>query len=190
MAPRQVLRTGKDNNRAADAGVAHESVTWTRNIQKKLALFCSAGCGRLGRADGSFPARMGRFGSEEGFSLVEIVVALAILSLSLGILLSVISDGIRRADQAKRMNEAGSMVQSLLAKVGAELPLGQGQINGEFGNGFHWRVTIEAYGDRTDRLQQPLGAYSVLAEVLWNDGLEVRSVALRSLRLGPKEPER
>ena len=37
---------------------------------------------------------------------------------------------------------------------------------------------------------QPVGAYAVSAEVSWNDGLEVRSVVLKTLRLGAKEPER
>jgi general secretion pathway protein I len=164
-------------------------LTWVRNIQEAGASFFSAVSGSIGGADGLLPIHTERSGGEEGFSLVEIVVALAILSLSLGILLSVISDGIRRADQAKRMDEAESMGQSLLARVGAELPLGQGQTTGEFGNGFHWRLTIEAYGDRTDRMQQPLGAYTISAEVLWNNGFEERSVVLKTLRLGAKQPE-
>jgi general secretion pathway protein I len=122
--------------------------------------------------------------SQDGFTLIEIIVALAILSLSLGFLLNSISTSIRRVDQAGRIAEAGSLAQSLLARVGPELPLTQGETTGDFGNGFRWHLTIEGYCDRAAGLQLPVGAYRVSVEILWNDGVGVQSVVLRTLRVG------
>jgi general secretion pathway protein I len=127
---------------------------------------------------------------QAGFTLVEIVAALAILALSLSVLLQIISDGARRTDQAGRMAQAGLLAQSLLAKLGAELPLQPGETAGAFADGFRWRLRMEPYGDSVDRQQWPAGAYAVWAEVSWGDGGPERSVTLSTLRLGAKEPGR
>jgi general secretion pathway protein I len=134
--------------------------------------------------------RIERPDSKAGFTVVEVVVALTILAVSLGVLLNAMSNSIRQTGQAEAVAEAGSLAQSLLAKIGTELPLRDGQITGQSDRGFRWRVYIEAYGDGTDRREWPVGAHQILAEVLWSDGLQERSVVLTTLRLGPKEPMR
>jgi general secretion pathway protein I len=121
-----------------------------------------------------------------GFTVVEVVVALTILALALGVLLNVMSNSIRQTGRAETVAEAGSLAQSLLAKIGTELPLRDGQITGQSDRGFRWRVQIDAYGDGTDRREWPVAAHQVLAEVLWSDGLQERSLVLTTLRLGPK----
>jgi len=127
---------------------------------------------------------------EAGFTVVEVVVALTILALALGVLLNVMSNSVRQTGRAETVAEAGSLAQSLLAEIGAELPLRDGQITGQSDRGFRWRVQIDAYGDGTDRREWPVAAHRVLAEVLWSDGLQERSVTLTTLRLGPKEVRR
>jgi general secretion pathway protein I len=88
------------------------------------------------------------------------------------------------------MAEAGSLAQSLLAKVGTELPVQQGQTAGELADGLRWRLRMEPYGDSVDRQQWPLGAFTVSAEVTWGDHGQEHSVALTTLRLAPKEAPR
>jgi general secretion pathway protein I len=127
---------------------------------------------------------------EAGFTVVEVVVALTILALALGVLLNVMSNSIRQTSRAETVAEAGSLAQSLLAKIGTELPLRDGQITGQSDRGFRWRVQIDAYGDGTDRREWPVAAHQILAEVLWSDGLQERSLVLTTLRLGPKETTR
>jgi general secretion pathway protein I len=127
---------------------------------------------------------------EAGFTVVEVVVALTILALALGVLLNVMSNSVRQTGRAEAVAEAGSLAQSLLAKIGTELPLHDGQITGQSDHGFRWRVQIDAYGDGTNRREWPVAAHQVLAEVLWSDGLQERSLVLTTLRLGPKEATR
>ena len=131
-----------------------------------------------------------RTGEEAGFTLLEVVAALAILALSLGVLLGLLSDGLRRTGQAEAMAEAGSLAQSLLARVGTELPIQPGVTAGELPNGVRWRLQMEPYGDAGDRRAWPVDAYVVSAEIAWGDGAQERSVTLTTLRLAPKEPAR
>jgi general secretion pathway protein I len=128
--------------------------------------------------------------ADSGFTLVEVVVALAILALSVTVLLGVISDGLRRTDQAARTAQATALAQALLARLGTELPVQQGETSGELADGLHWRLRLTPYGDRADRDQWPVGAYHVSAEVSWGAGGAERSVLLTTLRLGAKEPVR
>ena len=96
----------------------------------------------------------------------------------------------RRTDLAARTAQATSLAQSLLGRLGTELPVQQGETSGELADGFRWQARIEPYGDNADRDQWPVGAYHVSAEVAWGAGDAERSVTLTTLRLGAKEPAR
>lgn len=122
-----------------------------------------------------------------GFALIEIVVALAILALSVAVLLDQISNGVVQASRADAINEAGALAQSLLARVGIELPLRQGELTGQFSSRYRWELRVTRSGDAPDLREWPVGAYTVVAEVFWSDGLQERSIALRTLRIGPKD---
>jgi prepilin-type N-terminal cleavage/methylation domain-containing protein len=92
----------------------------------------------------------------------------------------------RQTGQADRMAEAGTLAQSLLARFGPELPLGERQDAGLFDSGYHWRLSSRRFGDSNDRQQWPLSAYKVSVEVGWQDGFRERSYTLTTLRLGPE----
>ena len=126
-------------------------------------------------------------GPDAGFTLVETLVAFAILALSLGALFEVVSDAVRRTSRAEKLSQASLALQTLLARVGSDIPLQQGQPDGQFANGLHWRVRIEAYGDAADQRAWPVGAYKVSVEVHWPDGMQERTVSATTLRLGPRE---
>ena len=128
--------------------------------------------------------------AEAAFTVVEVVAALALLAAALGLLLNIISTSIRQTGRAETLAEAGSLGRSLLAKVGRDLPLHDGEITGEPQGAFRWRVIIEPYGDGAERREWPVAAHQISAEVTWVDGLQTRSVVLMTLRLGPNEETR
>jgi general secretion pathway protein I len=128
----------------------------------------------------------GQTRGDEGFTLVEVIVAIALLSIGLSVCLGMITSGVRQIAQAEKMAEAGSLVQSLLAEVGATVPIQQGESAGQFPGGFNWQLKMSRYGDAREREAWPVGAYVISAEVAWDDGAQKRVFALTTLRLGPK----
>jgi general secretion pathway protein I len=124
---------------------------------------------------------------EAGFTLIEVIVAIAILSTGLGILLSTMSHSLQQVAQAEKMAEAGSLAQSLIAGVGTELPFREGESGGQFPNGYRWHLAMHQYGDPKERDVWPVGAYTISAEITWADGPHLRFYSLSTLRLGPKE---
>lgn len=129
---------------------------------------------------------MTRAKSEAGFTLVEVIVALAMLSIGLTLVFGLISSGLGRTASAERMAEAGSLAQSLLAEVGTKLAIRPEERDGLYPNGYRWHVKMLPYGDGTERDEASVGLYTISTEVEWGEGTEKRSYALTTLRLGPK----
>jgi general secretion pathway protein I len=129
-------------------------------------------------------ARVAEGKGEAGFTLVEVIVALAMLSLGLSVLLGMISSGLGRTASAAKMAEAGSLAQSLLAEVGTELPIKMEERNGLFSEGYRWHLRMRPYGGTKEREDGPLSLYQISAEIAWDEGTERRSFTLSTLRFG------
>lgn len=123
---------------------------------------------------------------EAGFTLVEVIVALAVLSIGIGVLFGTISASLRRSAAAARTAEASSLAQSLLARVGTEIPIRADEQSGELANGYRWTLKTSVYGDARERQEWPIGGYRVAAEVNWQEGGQARFYVIETLRLGPK----
>lgn len=124
---------------------------------------------------------------EQGFALAEVLVALSILSLICGYLLSIVSDGTARRRDARALSAATEAAQSLLAQVGRELPLLTGERYGTTEHHQPWRMRIERFGDLTDRMEWPVAGYRVAVEVRWKAAPHSRFVTLTALRLAAKD---
>jgi prepilin-type N-terminal cleavage/methylation domain-containing protein len=119
--------------------------------------------------------------SERGFTLVEMLVSIAILSIAFAVLFGAISSSLDRARKAKDEALASALVQSLLARTGARGDLAPRETTGTYSNGFRWRMVVRPYGDPGDAKAWHLAAYRVNATVSWPGGER----SLSTLRLVP-----
>jgi len=127
---------------------------------------------------------------DAGFTLVEVIVALAMMSAGLTILLSMMSSGLAHVASAQKMAEAGALARSLMARVGTEFAIKAGQRDGEYPDGYRWHLKLLPYGDGKDAGDSPVALYTVSAEIEWNDHDATRSYKLDTLRLGPRVLQR
>ena len=128
----------------------------------------------------------GGTGRSAGFTLIETVVAFAILAVGLGALFRVYGDVLDHDFRAHSQAMAASLAQSLEARLGVDLPVASGSTTGDFDHDFRWQLDISPYGDDGDRAAWPLTPYQVLVTVSWPFGDGRRSITLTTLRLGPK----
>jgi general secretion pathway protein I len=116
-----------------------------------------------------------------GFTLLEVLVALAVLSISLGALLPVFSSTLRNEDALSDQTTAILLAQSKLDALGTEIPIVDGKSQGRFDNGFTWRLEIGPYPfDRTSALVTPKMATLTVA---WPARTGVRSLSISTIRL-------
>jgi general secretion pathway protein I len=81
-------------------------------------------------------------GRAGGFTLLEVLVALAIAGLALVTLFRAGGEGVVAVDTATRVEEAVQRAQSHLAAVGRDVALLQSEAEGDDGGGYHWRLRI------------------------------------------------
>jgi general secretion pathway protein I len=129
---------------------------------------------------------------QQGFSLLEILIAFSILAVSLGILLNIFSGGIKSAVVAEDYTIATQIAESLIAKTGSELPLKDNQTSGDENDKYHWQLTISLFTpniENSDPKTATTELFKVSATVTWGDGDGVsddRQVQLSTLKLAGK----
>jgi len=121
--------------------------------------------------------------TESGFTLLEVLVSLAILGVSISVLLAGFSNGVTRLVTIDAQTTARAHAQSLLATAGEAFALQDGEASGAFGDGFQWHLRVAPYGDTADTEAWSLRARQVTVTVSW----EAQSVRLTTLRLLPAE---
>jgi len=130
-----------------------------------------------------------RTARDSGFTLLEVVVALAIAALALVGMFRAGSGGLFAVDAATRTEEAVQRAQSHLAAVGHNAALTEGEFTGDDGGGYRWRVRVRPVTSR--QAPGPDGLTSVASTLFdvevaisWAGPAGERSVVLRTLRLG------
>ena len=124
-----------------------------------------------------------------GFTLLEVVVALAIAGLALVGLFAAGSTGLFAADDAARAEEAAERAQSHLAAVGHDAGLVAGDTAGEDGGGYRWRLRVVPAASRplAGLVGAPPASLTLFAVEIaesWRSGGHERRVVLTTMRLG------
>lgn len=124
-----------------------------------------------------------------GFTLLEVVVALAITGLALVGLFRAGSGGLFAVDTAARAEEAVQRAQSHLAAIGRNAALTEGQFTGNDGGGYRWTLRVRPLDVRQSAGQDGLSAatttlFDVEVAISWPGQAGERQVVLRTLRIG------
>jgi general secretion pathway protein I len=130
--------------------------------------------------------RSSRASSTSGFSLIEVLFALALIGLALGTAAALLSNGLLAARTAGDVATALALAEEQLAATGVTQPLQPGSTSGTFGR-FTWAITIAAYDDPAITSQR-VQLYRIEARIGWRDGFQRRQFALATVRIGPPLP--
>ncbi len=122
---------------------------------------------------------------DAGFTLLEIVVALAILGLSLTVLFGIFSQNVARTHLNEVRAEERALANSLL--LNAEAEASPANTMGRTKSGFVWRVASAPYGTSEDEKNWPQAVSEITVTVTRADDPRIK-VTLHTLKLEPKAP--
>lgn len=126
---------------------------------------------------------------QAGFTLIEAVVAFAILAMSCGVVYRVFGDSLLYQNSLQRRQTAVALAESKLAELNAEIPLHPGVQQGKTPDGTRWQVSVTPYmepGLAVDP-RLPLRLFALEVQVTWQDRGQPYQLALHGLRLGSVE---
>lgn len=127
--------------------------------------------------------------SSAGFTLIEMIVALAILSLSLGVLFSGFSQALDRIRFNHAQMAARLLAQALIAESGTNA-LKLGIAHGIASDGLIWNVAVVPFGSPMEQKAWSPTPAQVTATVTWSENGTEHSLSLTTLRFLAGEVQR
>ena len=117
---------------------------------------------------------------QRGLTLLELLVAFAIMAISLGLLYQVAGTNARTTSDLMGQAQAMTLAESMLAANSVIPPEGV-NAQGE-SQGFAWQVRTAPFATPVDSNPQAPKLHEVDVVVRWSDGTREREFELRSLR--------
>jgi general secretion pathway protein I len=127
-----------------------------------------------------------------GFTLLEVLLAFALLATAMGLLIGMLSSGLRQVGDSAQATEASLHAQSLLDALGTLEPLAAGHKEGTFdGRRYRWTLDVEPFDDPAPLnpgvIAPPplLGGpqlFRITLDVAWGDGGPRRTLKVVTLR--------
>ena len=136
--------------------------------------------------------------NSRGFTLLEVMIALAILALGIVTVLELLSGSLHLGVKASRSTQAAIYAQNILDRLFAQTTLQDGDERGEFPDGYVWHARVQEIrpDDDHSRLQpnRPnqtdfFHLKEIAIELSWNENGGTQSFVLRSLRVQTEQPD-
>lgn len=123
---------------------------------------------------------------QRGFTLIEVLIAFVVLAMLLGAIYQTFSSGLNASARAERRAVAALHAQSVLATIGADGPISQGEATGELDGGYRWQTSVRLLESAGETAR--LDAFDVIVTVSWEATLGRQgSVSLNTLRLAVRQ---
>jgi general secretion pathway protein I len=121
-----------------------------------------------------------------GFTLIEVVVAMAILAIGLTIIIELFSGGLRLGRTSVEYTKAVNYARMKMEEVFLKQTIEEGSEEGTFDDTYRWQIDVK----RVDVLQAenrsdfkpPAELFQVKINILWKSGAKERSTRIESFR--------
>ncbi len=125
--------------------------------------------------------------TDKGFTLIEVVIALAILGIGLTVIMELFSGGLRLGRVSEEYTKALNYASQKMEEFSNEKAIEEiGENEGEFDETFRWKTTVEKTdilpGDKGTEFKPPLDLYHIRINVFWKSGSKDRSTSVESYR--------
>lgn len=124
-----------------------------------------------------------------GFTLIEIVVAMAILGVGLIVIIELFSGGLRLGRISEEYTQAIGLARMKLEEISLAEQLREGSEKGEFNKDFRWQVGVKKVDlllvEKGLEFKPPVEFYQIKVNITWKSGYKERSTEIESYRTIP-----
>lgn len=132
---------------------------------------------------------MHRMKTYSGFTLLEVVVAMAIVGLGIVTLLEVFSLGLRLEAKSSLKTESVVYGQQIIDELFVRHEIGDGKDEGMAGDKYRWRIKIDPYVEGPSlHLLNEWELKEIMLDMRYKEGAPEKSIEMRTLRLVKKKP--
>ncbi len=128
---------------------------------------------------------------DRGFTLLEVIIALAILGIGLTVIMELFSGGLRLGRVSEEYTKAMNYACLKMEEIAIQNTVTEGEDEGEFDEGqlngtYRWKVTVEKVdilpGDKGTEFKPPVEFYHVRVNITWMAGSKEKSASLESYK--------
>lgn len=125
--------------------------------------------------------------SSDGFTLIETLTAMMILSISLVTIFQLFSGGLRSANFSEAYTRAVFHARAKMEEILLFDEMREMELEGEIEDGFRWEASVSAVYPDSDAGFQSVGApiqlFNIDVRVIWNSGNGERDFELQTLHI-------
>ena len=124
--------------------------------------------------------------SKTGFTLIEVVVALAILGVGLTVIMELFAGGLRLERISEEYTKAINHARIKMEEIAVRPEMEEGSEEGEFDKTFRWQVGVKKVDvlpmEKNPDLKIPVELFQIQVKVIWKSGSKERSTSVESYR--------
>jgi general secretion pathway protein I len=134
-----------------------------------------------------------RIFSTTGFTLMEVVVAMAILGVGLTVIIELFSGGLRLVKTSGEYTKAVNYARLKMEEVTVKPTMVEGSEEGEFDGTYRWQVDVKRVDVLPPRIEidykPPVELFQVKVQILWKSGTKDRATVFETYRTIKLEEE-
>jgi len=122
---------------------------------------------------------------QKGFTLLEVVVALAILGVGLTVIIELFSGGLRLGRTSEEYTKAVGYARMKLEEISLADKVEEGIQEGGFDGNYRWRAEfkkVDLLPPRETDYRPPMELYQVRIDVLWKSGFREKMTSVQTYR--------
>jgi general secretion pathway protein I len=132
---------------------------------------------------------------DKGFTLLEVLVAVAILGVGLTIIIELFSGGLRLGRTSEEYTRAVNYARLKMEEMAVKPTIKEGSEEGEFDETFRWQVEVKKVNllpvENKPDFKPPAQFFQVQISVIWKSGSKERSTRIESYRtIKPEDDEK
>jgi len=122
-----------------------------------------------------------------GFTLMEVVVALAVLGVGLIVIIELFSGGLRVGRVSGEYTRAVGYARVKMEDIALAREIKEGMEEGEFDKNYRWRLEVMRVdllpGEQPVDITLPVDLYQIKLQVIWKSGSQERAAAVESMKV-------